>query len=427
MSKEIYPLGQPTEITITPTEEDILTKFGLAKVKILPPQHIPIAVLPVRNENGGKIFYTLCKTCSIEKNRFPCFHTEEQRQFVGTYTTFEIQTAVANGYRIIKSYELWSWDEAHQSKEVFKKYITTFFELKVASEGFPLDCETLQEKEAFCQKINKDNDLNLTVESVKKNPGLKNTAKRLINSLWGKLAVKPGKPESRYIVQADEYFKLLRDDQYEISDVLLVSEEMVLVNYLNRNKKPGKFTNVVIASMVTSYARTWLFKKCIKQLAPWQIHYVDTDSIIYSKIQGFCNLQTGSGLGALTREIEGIFGCDDSIGEWCATGNKSYSFKLKKNPDKGLVKVKGFTLGLTANVLQDIDFNLMIEMVLSHPDTVTPIRQSSLFVKDKKHAKIYTKPREKLFQFNYDNKIVLVNKKTKPYGFVGHFPSMYES
>ena len=91
-------------------------------------------------------------------------------------------------------------------------------------------------------------------------------------------------------------------------------------------------------------------------MAPWQIHYVDTDSIIYSSDKNSSKLKTGSGLGDLTNEIESLFGLEDTIDEWCATGNKSYSFKLRNHPDKSIVKVKGFTLDLTANAGKDVGF-----------------------------------------------------------------------
>ena len=258
--------------------------FGLVKAEILPPQNLPIAVLPLRHEVRGKIFYTLCRTCSQELNVFPCFHTQEQRKFVGTYTTFELQNAVRHGYKIIQLLELWDWSKEQRSSNVFHKYIQMFFKMKIASEGYPVSVSSESEKQNFCKNVNAVNDLNLTIEEIKKNPGLKNTAKRLINSLWGKLAVKPGKPQTQYVTEPEEFFTLMRNQEIDITDVTHVSAEMLLVTYLLKGKRPSVFTNVVVASMVTSYASCWLFNKCITQLEPWQIHYVDTDSIIYCYI-----------------------------------------------------------------------------------------------------------------------------------------------
>ena len=427
MCSEQYPLRYPTNITLNPPKSELDHCFGLVKAVILPPQKLPIPVLPVRHEEGGKIFYTLCWKCSSTLNVFPCFHTDEERQFTGTYTSFELLNAVDHGYKIIKILELWDWDSSNRSKTVFENYIKVFFKMKLASEGFPSSATTELQKAQYCAEINQRNQLDISPAEITNNPGLKNTAKRLINSLWGKLAVKPGKPQTKYITEPEEFFDLLRNEEFDINDVVHVSPDMLLVTYLVKGKKPSVFTNVVIASMVTSYARCWLYNKCIAKLQPWQIHYVDTDSIIYSAIPDLPILTVGKGLGELTDEIVSQFGVKDTIGIWCATGNKSYAFQLKNNTDKSVVKVKGFTLGLVANALCDIDMKQMVEMVQKHPDTILPITQSDLFVKDRKHGRISTKPRVKLFQYNYMNKILLPNYKTKPYGFVGIFPSFPET
>ena len=65
----------------------------------------------------------------------------------------------------------------------------------------------------------------------------------------------------------------------------------------------------------------------------------------------------------------------------------------------------------------------MIDMVLDHPHSILEIQQPPLFHKDKKHSRIFSKDRVKLFQYNYNNKIIMTNKKTKPYGFRGNYPN----
>ena len=75
------------------------------------------------------------------------------------------------------------------------------------------------------------------------------------------------------------------------------------------------------------------------------------------------------------------------------------------------------------NERTDIEMKKMVEMVLEHPNSTVAVIQPPLFVKDKKHARISTKPRVKLFQYNYTNKILLPSRKTKPYSFVGTFPT----
>ena len=135
--------------------------FGLVKAKVLPPNNIPIAVLPFRNDKEKKVLYTLCRSCALDLNPYPCFHTEKERCWVGTYTNFELAMAVEHGYSILSIYEIWVWDKKSQSKNIFVDYLKTFFKLKIASEGFPSNCDTETKRDIYLKQINDQNELSL--------------------------------------------------------------------------------------------------------------------------------------------------------------------------------------------------------------------------------------------------------------------------
>jgi hypothetical protein len=237
------------------------------------------------------------------------------------------------------------------------------------------------------------------------------------------MTLKPGKMQTIYIKDAAEYFQIVfNNNEIEIENIMIVSEEMICVTYTIKNALPSSFTNVVIACMVTSYARCWLYDKFMSKLHPSQLNYVDTDSIIYITNNNLPSLDIDDKIGSLTDEIYGTFKVKDSIDTWVATGNKSYAYKLKNNPHLSMVKVKGFTLKLCCNIL-DIDFETMLDIILKHPATTIELKQRPLFVKDKANAEIFTKDRYKKFKFQYDNKVIISNFQTKPYGYVGNYPS----
>lgn len=422
MCSKKFPIGPPTEIKIHPEITDMSTFFGVAVVKVLPPKNLALPVLPFRQKKGEKIFYILCKTCCIEKNCYNCFHNEEEKAFIGTYTSFEIQLAIEKGYKFLKCFEMWHWTEENTSKDLFRDYIKTFYKVKIANKGFPKECDTAEEKQSYCRKINEENDIDLNVSDFQNNPGMKNTAKYLINSLWGKLAIKPGKCQTKFINDPADYFQMVFNNPFiEIDDVMMVSEEMVCISYKEIDKLPSSFTNVVLASMVTSYARCWLYS-LMDKLHPSQLNYADTDSVNYITAPGLPYLELGCKLGSLTDDIVDNFQVKDCVQTWVATGNKSYAYNLKKNPELSMVKVKGFTLNLACNAI-DVDFKQMVDIILLHPSTTIDVEQRPLFVKDKKHAEIYTKRRFKKFKFQYDNKVILRNFQTRPYGFIGSYPS----
>jgi hypothetical protein len=176
--------------------------------------------------------------------------------------------------------------------------------MKLCSEGFPNDNMSQNEKENYSIKISEENELEIQTNEIIYNPGLRNTSKALLNSLWGKLSLKPGKSKSKYVTDPDEFFKMLRDDCLEIENIFLASENMVHISYIEKNKLPSSFTNVVIASMVTSYARCWLLSKCLDKLLIEQLLYVDTDSVVFvqDETKNWTGLNVGTNLGSLTDE-----------------------------------------------------------------------------------------------------------------------------
>ena len=83
--------------------EEICSYFGIATVKILPPRGLYHPVLPYRS--NGELKFPLCRTCADSDCQTTCRHTDEQRTFVGTWCTPEIEKALDKGYTLLKIYE----------------------------------------------------------------------------------------------------------------------------------------------------------------------------------------------------------------------------------------------------------------------------------------------------------------------------------
>ena len=105
-----YPIKHPTNIR--EDFEDIHNYFGLIKCRVLPPAKLYHPVLPLRLE--GKLFFPLCKQCVLD-NCNKCQHSELERSFYGTFTTIEVVKALEKGYRILKTKEVWHFDEMTDS------------------------------------------------------------------------------------------------------------------------------------------------------------------------------------------------------------------------------------------------------------------------------------------------------------------------
>ena len=104
----VFPKGHPKIYHCT--NEDLGTNidkcFDIVRLKILPPRQLVIPVLPYRSKTG-KLMFSLCKTCMEESNQNKCLHNNDKREWVGTYTTVELQEALKHEYTIVMIYDIW--------------------------------------------------------------------------------------------------------------------------------------------------------------------------------------------------------------------------------------------------------------------------------------------------------------------------------
>ena len=172
-------IGHP-EI-ITENFDDISTYFGLIKCTVLPPKGLLHPVLPYRTKD--KLMFPLCKTCTDTLNQNPCTHTEQERAILGTWCHVELMKAIEKGYKILKIHEVWHFPV--HTDELFKEYVNTFLKIKQEASGYPKDCVTDEQKQAYIEEYYEHEGIRLDPEKIEYNPGLRSLAKLMLNSLWG--------------------------------------------------------------------------------------------------------------------------------------------------------------------------------------------------------------------------------------------------
>ena len=187
-----YPIGHPTKI-FNPEKHDV-SWYGLIKCKVAPPRKLYHPVLPqrikvVHEEEEGKkkksiahekLIFTLCKACAGKTNQNECKHTDDERSFIGTWTTDEVNKALEKGYKVLRTYEVWHFDKS--TDDLFKGYIRRFMKIKLESSKY--DFKTKGEETNFKLKIKKSSDID--IEKFEFNAGLRSISKLCLNSLWGK-------------------------------------------------------------------------------------------------------------------------------------------------------------------------------------------------------------------------------------------------
>ena len=88
-------------------------------------------------------------------------------------------------------------------------YVNTWLKLKQESVGWPTGCDTEEKKDDFIERFEEREGIRLEKEKVTPNPGLKATAKLMLNSFWGKFGERTNKPKTEQVKQPAQLYRLL--------------------------------------------------------------------------------------------------------------------------------------------------------------------------------------------------------------------------
>ena len=383
-----YPIKHPEKI-LNPKKYSP-SWYGLIKCKVLAPRKLYHPVLPQRIKVDGykKLVFALCRTCTLKRSQNECKHTEDQRSFVGTWTTDEVAKAVDKGYKVIDVYEVWHF--ANTSDNLFKGYIRKFMKIKLESSKY--DFKTKEEENNFKAKI-KDS-LDIEIEGLAYNPHLRSIAKLCLNSLWGKFCERANLLQNKFVTELADFYEILLNDKLDIRNFEFVNEDMVQMTYTYKEAfvENSNNTNIYIGCFTTSHARLMLYDKL--DYLDRQVIYYDTDSIIYVD-NGSKKIETGDELGDLTDELSGL-----TISSFVSTGPKSYSFKYGNNKQKAAIK--GFTLNhINGGIL---NHDSMRKIVKKQIEKLTVINENKI---TRKNRQIINEYNEKTFKFGYNKRVIM--------------------
>ena len=180
-----YPVGHP-QIIVNPTDQNIASYFGIAKVDVLAPEKLLHPVLPVKF--NGKLLFPLCLKCVQDQAEHPwfersnlCPHLDDERKITGTWCTPELQKAAEKGYKIQKIHEVWNFPENQQRQGLFADYVNAWLKHKTEASGWPAGVATDEQKATYVKQYREREGIELDPEKIEKNPGRKQVAKLMLN------------------------------------------------------------------------------------------------------------------------------------------------------------------------------------------------------------------------------------------------------
>lgn len=324
---------------LPPTHEDLMEGiytpeweekwFGLMQVDMDPPNDLFCPVLP---RFDGK-----CKM-SLEP-----IHK-------GYYSSVEIQWALKDGYKLKKLYQFYKYKPA---EGLWNEILGDLF-IKKESTGndMPLEEEQLEMYLYFVEKFGQKlaDKLKDSFPEWEERKAMKMVFKIALNSIWGKHAENPNKPDLHILDptgDCEDYLRIEKNIHYKklVLNMFKPMEEIVLMQTEKDDTKVHIDYHagyLPCAVFVTAYGRLGLYKY-LRELGV-RVIYMDTDSIFYLKVPGMNNIPEGNYWGQMS--VEKVAGKKKAqykriIGMVCL-GPKSYAVKCEDGTEE--VKLKGVAL-----------------------------------------------------------------------------------
>ncbi|KAL3117798.1 hypothetical protein niasHT_009844 [Heterodera trifolii] len=380
-----YPVGHPKVHVLNKdvnwtSAADNPFPLALMKVLVIPPRSIDIPVLPLKADD--RLVFGLCYTCTREfpnggvQHGYSCCHGDEDRSWVSSCTSIELNAALDEGYRVIKLYRVLEYTES--DNKLFQPYIAEFMAQKIHASGFSSDIKGNEEAEQqFVDECLERFGIKIEKEKMKLNKGKRALAKLALNNLWGRFSMRNFELSKTFITSDPvDVSEFLDDRSVEVTAMDQLNDKTILLSYLVKKEwiEEHGCSNIVVSLWTTSAARLYLLKLMQRVVRSGSdLLYTDTDSVIHMHDEAANPLSLGAHLGDLTDEYP-----DHEILEFTCGGAKQYGLKLRRK-DTGkiehVLKLRGITLNYDVTVNQNLQYTAFRERVLQYAENrdVEPI------------------------------------------------------
>lgn len=327
MMTKCYPKGQPLPLKI---RKDLVEKITGACLKARPHedalQDLEFAVIAARNEGKDTAPYKTkldaeraiidalyeplpfgmlqveIEPPSKQSLRHALLKVSGKHQFQpGTITvcTPELYRAIGLGYTLVRVVKGRVFRET--TTTLFESFVKVFWKMKIEAGGFKRGA-TKAQQDKFIEDCLDATGIELDRENIRVNPGLRQAAKQLLNTLWGKFAQNSPETETSIVPSGREVKRIFEDKRFESVDCDFISDtDGWLVVAHKKEQSYQVTTNKYIAAFTTSYGRLKLYN--IMHWLGDQYIYGNTDSCYYVIRDGGKVIPTGQFLGEMKNEL----------------------------------------------------------------------------------------------------------------------------
>lgn len=339
------PCGQYRRMVYPTDYQPNAQVLGVIKCTVLPPSDLyaPFLSYKVQSKIASQsyeVLYGNCRNC-MELRCLECTHSEAERCFTGTWTLVEIVYALSLGYQLLKVIEVWEYEE--NRSDLFKNFMIPFIVSKTCSKtgGLVQDGVLTEKGRQTCDWLFELTGRVFTADDFTDAPSLRNVAKLMMNSFYGKWGQRSQWIETRSFVknQEKECMKLFARTELLIRYVEVIHQHaelgpVVYVDYEHRLPavKGDAQKNDHIAAHITAYGRI-MINRLVQELGRDAI-YIDTDSLFHSH-RAQLPYTPGFKIGDLELELP-------LASYWTACARKWYAYLLPNG--QHVAKQKGISL-----------------------------------------------------------------------------------
>jgi len=184
-------------------------------------------------------------------------------------------------------YVVTKYDPYTREGGLFVDYINTFLKLKADASGYCSWVRNSEDEERYVENFYAREGVRLDRDVISPNAAKRGLAKLCLNSLWGKLAERQNRTQTKLISDPHELYRFLATPGVEVVNLLFASDSVVWASwrYIAEEQVPSlRHTNEVIVAYVAFGGRMHLYAHV--NILGERALYCDTDSVIFVQIDG---------------------------------------------------------------------------------------------------------------------------------------------